>query len=112
MAGLLIYTASADADGTLGGLARQGRADALTATLTDGLRNLEWCSSDPLCIEGRASLSHQLNLAACHACMLASETSCEEFNVLLDRALLVGTPTKRHLGFFHDYLDALANEGL
>jgi hypothetical protein len=112
MAGLLIYTASADADGTLGGLARQGRTEALMATLTDGLRNLEWCSSDPLCIEGRASLSHQLNLAACHACMLASETSCEEFNVLLDRALLVGTPTKRHLGFFRDYLDADANEGL
>lgn len=112
MAGLLIYTASADADGTLGGLARQGRADALLATLSDALRGLSWCSSDPLCIEGRASLSHQLNLAACHACMLASETSCEEFNILLDRALLVGTPSKPHVGFFRSFLDGLDNEGL
>jgi hypothetical protein len=102
MAGVLLYTASPDSDGTLGGLARQGQAANLARAVEGALASLTWCSSDPLCIDGRASLSHQLNGAACHACMLASETSCEEFNYMLDRATLVGTPADREVGFFAD----------
>ncbi len=104
MAGLLIFTSSPDADGTLGGLARQGETTRIVGVFEDALASMAWCSSDPLCIEGVHSLSAPANGAACHACLLASETSCEEFNSLLDRALLVGTPTKPKLGFFRDYL--------
>jgi len=107
MGALLIYTASADSDGTLGGLARQGRPENLASAFERAIRSLSWCSSDPLCIESRISLSHQLNGAACHACLLASETSCEEFNILLDRALLVGAPSRPELGFFRDYLSVI-----
>ncbi|CAN0573271.1 unnamed protein product, partial [Laminaria digitata] len=107
-----LYTASPDADGTLGGLARRGRTDEMADTFKGALENLRWCSSDPLCIEGRTSLSHQLNGAACHACMLASETTCEEFNLLLDRALLVGAPKAPELGYFWEYLRLVDNEGL
>jgi hypothetical protein len=42
-----------------------------------------------------------INLAACHACVLLPETSCERNNTLLDRALLVGTPEEPSIGFFH-----------
>jgi hypothetical protein len=105
MAGVLIYTASPDSDGTLGGLARQGQPDALAGAIIGAIASMAWCSSDPLCIEGRSSLSHQLNKAACHACLLASETSCEEFNYMLDRASLVGTTTNRSVGFFSEVLE-------
>jgi hypothetical protein len=63
-----------------------------------------WYSSDHLCIEGAHARSEPANGAACHACLLAAETSCEEFNTFLDRALLVGTPAQPELGFFEDYL--------
>jgi uncharacterized protein DUF1998 len=108
MAGLLIYTSSPDADGTLGGLARQGEPANLVGIIEDALTNMKWCSSDPLCIHGIHALSEAANGAACHSCLLASETSCEEFNVFLDRATLVGTPTVPEMGFFRDYVDALA----
>lgn len=104
MAGLLIFTSSPDADGTLGGLSRQGEHQNIVAVFEDALRSMAWCSSDPLCIEGIHSLSAPVNGSACHACLLASETSCEEFNSFLDRALLIGTPRNPELGFFRDYL--------
>jgi hypothetical protein len=47
-----------------------------------------------------------LNLAACHACVMLPETSCEHNNVLLDRALLVGTPEDPTLGFFAALLES------
>lgn len=107
MAGLLIYTASPDVDGTLGGLAAQGEPDRLVRILDAGLQALRWCSSDPLCIEQKISASHGQNGAACHSCMLVAETSCEHFNYLLDRALLVGTPEDPSIGYFQGLLDAL-----
>jgi len=99
-AGALIYTATTNADGTLGGLVRQGRPDLFGKSLQAVIENATWCSSDPLCIESAGQGVDALNLAACHACAIASETSCEHRNVLLDRALVVGTPGKPEAGFF------------
>ncbi len=93
--GVLIHTDSPDSEGTLGGLVRQGTPDRLRDTLVGMLRDARWCSSDPVCITGTMTLSTPRNGAACHACLLAPETSCEHFNTLLDRALLVGTPDAR-----------------
>lgn len=104
MGGLLVFTSSPDADGTLGGLARQGESRNVVRVFEDALAAMTWCSSDPLCIEGVHSMSDPVNGAACHACLLASETSCEDFNSFLDRAFLVGTPTAPELGYFSDYL--------
>lgn len=92
MCGVLIYTAAPDADGTLGGLVRQGRPDRLEPLLRAAVERSRWCASDPLCMSGVASLSDGLNGAACHACAMAPETSCETFNRFLDRALLIGLP--------------------
>lgn len=100
MCGLLIFTATPDADGTLGGLVRQGLPHRLEELIINGLRSMQWCSSDPLCIQGMTSVSEAFNLAACHSCLLAPETSCEEFNRFLDRAMLIGHPDYPGTGFF------------
>jgi len=102
--GVLLYTATASADGTLGGLVRQGEPANLDKLMGSALENARWCSSDPLCIESEGQGVDALNLSACHACSLVSETSCEQRNLLLDRALLVGTPDEPEIGFFHEFL--------
>jgi hypothetical protein len=107
MAGFLVFTSSPDADGTLGGLARQGEAANIVRVFEDALSSMTWCSSDPLCIEGIHARTEPANGAACHACLLAAETSCEDFNSFLDRALLVGTPSQPELGYFEEYLREL-----
>lgn len=104
-AGLLVYTAAGDAEGTLGGLARQGEPPRLVRTLLNALQNAVWCSSDPLCRESKGQGFGSLNLAACHACTLASETSCVYSNVLLDRMMAIGTP-ELPIGYFSDPLTA------
>jgi hypothetical protein len=99
--GFLVYTAAPDSDGTLGGLARQGKAARFVSVLTGALAAQRWCSSDPLCIADRHSFSETAIGAACHSCLLVSETSCEEFNRLLDRQALIGAPTDPSVGYFH-----------
>ncbi|MEU0130545.1 DUF1998 domain-containing protein [Streptomyces sp. NPDC006289] len=100
MAGVLIYTATSDSAGSLGGVVAQGEPDRLARTLRAALHRASWCSNDPLCMESETSGADSLNVAACHACMLLPETSCENNNILLDRAALVGTPDGRAPGFF------------
>jgi len=90
MAGVLIFTADGDSEGTLGGLVRQGEPDKLPAVILRALHAASWCSGDPLCRESVNQGMAGLNRAACHACLLVSETSCELANALLDRRLLVG----------------------
>lgn len=98
-AALLIYTATTDSEGSLGGLVRQARPENLGLLVLSALEEASWCSSDPLCIESRGQGYESLNLAACHACALLPETSCEHFNRLLDRAMVVGIPGD-DIGFF------------
>ncbi|MFG2420456.1 DrmB family protein [Streptomyces sp. NPDC048448] len=100
MAGVLIYTATSDSAGSLGGLVAQGEPAPLDRTIRSAVRRAEWCSSDPLCMETEVSGAGGTNLAACHACVMLPETSCEHNNILLDRALLVGTPEDPGLGYF------------
>lgn len=104
MSGLLLYTASGDSEGTLGGLVRQGEPGNLDRTIRGALVNAAICSSDPLCIESEGQGTSGLNLAACHACGLLPETSCEEGNLLLDRVLVLGTPEKTDVGYFSELL--------
>jgi hypothetical protein len=99
MAGLLIYTAAGDSDGTLGGLVRQGEPDRFSITVDRALDRLSWCSSDPVCIESTGQGNENANLAACHGCLLVPETSCEHGNRFLDRGLIVGTLAPPQIGF-------------
>ncbi|MCZ2523862.1 DrmB family protein [Streptomyces sp. NPDC059506] len=100
MAGILIYTATSDSAGSLGGIVAQGEPGNLAGTLEAALDRAGWCSSDPLCMESEATGADSLNLAACHACVLLPETSCETNNSFLDRAMLVGNEEAGIRSFF------------
>jgi hypothetical protein len=99
---LLIYTADGDSDGTLGGLVRLAEPKRLGQIFDGALSAAAWCSSDPVCQEvgRRGQGPDSCNLAACHSCAMVPETSCENFNKLLDRGLVIGTIEDPSLGFF------------
>jgi hypothetical protein len=102
MNGILIYTSSSDAEGTLGGLVNHGQPGKLEDLIRMGLEKAKWCSSDPLCIETEGGQGFMgVNLAACHSCCMLPESCCENMNRFLDRALLVGTINKPNLGFIN-----------
>lgn len=103
MAGILIYTTSSDSDGSLGGLVKQGRTQNFKKILERTIENMAWCSTDPLCIEREQSGYRNLNLAACHACTLLPETSCELRNILLDRAAIRGKLDNLEIGFLKEF---------
>ena len=89
-AGILIYTASSDSDGTLGGLASLAEPEQLEVLVVESLKASRWCSSDPLCISRELDTFVLGSLASCHNCTLVPETTCGYFNRFLDRALLFG----------------------
>lgn len=99
-AGILIYTAAADSDGTLGGLVDLGKPENLGRLLEQALSRSKICSSDPLCSEHDPEKDRSLHAAACHACSLVAETSCERGNRYLDRSLLVPTLERIDAAFF------------
>ena len=101
MAGVLIYTAAPDSEGTLGGLVNLGLPDVLGRHVRDALEAMRLCASDPLCAEHQPV--HQgttLHGAACHACLFVPETSCERGNKYLDRSLLIDTLASSGRAFF------------
>jgi hypothetical protein len=100
MAGILLYTAAADSDGTLGGLVELGKPENLGSLIDNALNRATICSSDPLCSEHNPSEDRSLHSASCHACTFVAETSCERGNRYLDRALLVSTFECADAAFF------------
>lgn len=100
MAGILLYTSSSDSDGSLGGLVRNALPETFERIFRNLLQEASWCASDPICTESKAQGYDSLNYAACHACTLPPETSCEIRNCLLDRGAVVGSLSDRSRGFF------------
>ena len=99
--GILLYTASPDAEGTLGGLVQQARH--LEDHLSYALRMGALCSNDPICAHhapGKSMEERWLHGAACHGCALVAETSCEMRNDYLDRALVVPVLSVPNAAFF------------
>jgi hypothetical protein len=99
--GILLYTGSPDAEGTLGGLVQQGRH--IEEHLAYSLRLGSLCSNDPICaqhVPGESIESRWLHGAACHGCTLVAETCCEMRNDYLDRALVVPTVATPGTAFF------------
>ena len=102
--GILLYTGTPDAEGTLGGLVQQGRH--IESHLADALRTAALCSNDPICAQHTPDAnaarreSRLLHGAACHACSLIAETSCEMRNDFLDRALVVPVLGLEDAAFF------------
>ena len=101
MAGVLIYTAAPDSEGTLGGLVSLGEPAVLERHLNQALASTRLCSSDPLCAEHHPGEEEtSVHGASCHACLFAPETSCERGNKYLDRTVLVPTVDKEKFAFF------------
>ena len=103
MAGILLYTAAGDSEGTLGGLVSLGKPDRFSTILSRALQRAQWCSADPICMESSergGQGPRSTNYAACHGCALLPETACENGNHLLDRTVLIGKPGQEGLGFF------------
>lgn len=100
--GILIFTGASDADGTLGGLVHAARN--FKRHLTQAIEMARLCSNDPVC-SGQGEPPHmdpRLSGAACHGCVLVSETSCEQQNDFLDRSLVVATIGRHGAEFFRD----------
>jgi hypothetical protein len=101
--GILLYTASPDAEGTLGGLVET--ADRMDRYLRTAVELGQLCSNDPVCAQHQPdSLQEEryLHGAACHGCLLLAESSCERRNDFLDRALVVPTVDSDGAAFFED----------
>jgi hypothetical protein len=101
MAGILVYTATPDSEGSLGGLVEMAKPDKLGPVIRRALEASMLCANDPLCAD-REGVMHgsALNGAACHACLLVSETACELGNFHLDRSVLLGTLSGDDIAFF------------
>ncbi len=99
--GLLLYPASPDADGPLGGLVSQARH--IETHLAHALRTGALCSNDPICAQhtpGDSLDERWLQGAACHGCALIAETSCEMRYDYLARAVVVPTLATADAAFF------------
>jgi hypothetical protein len=101
--GMLLYTASPDAEGTLGGLVEA--ADRIDQHLRHALDLGRLCANDPVCAHHEPDNVEEERLllgAACHGCVLLAESSCERRNDFLDRALVVPTVDDSDAAFFRD----------
>jgi hypothetical protein len=99
--GILLYTGTSDAEGTMGGLVQAGRQIARHLKAAIDLGRL--CSNDPVCAQHAPENQHEcrfLHGAACHGCLLIAETSCEQHNDFLDRALVISTVDGNGAEFF------------
>lgn len=90
MAGILVYVAVADTEGSLGGLVRQAEPESFLRILTTAVESSRWCSFDPVCRERVHHGPGRLNRAACHGCALVPEPACAYNNMMLDRAFVTG----------------------
>jgi hypothetical protein len=95
--GILIYTATAGNQGTLGGLVEVTRR--FVQIVRSALERERLCSGDPVCADHDPATADD-DGAACHGCLLVAETSCEARNLFLDRAMMVDTVGQTGAGFF------------
>ena len=99
--GILLYTGTPDAEGTLGGLIEAGKN--IARHLQSALELGRLCSNDPVCAQHEPQNPHEIRFlhgAACHGCLLVAETSCEQHNDFLDRSLAISTVEALGAEFF------------
>ena len=90
--GILLLTSTAGSEGTLGGLVDAGQR--IESYLERAFERAQLCSNDPFCSEHDPNHPYDIRPthgAACHGCELIAETSCEQRNEFLDRALVSRT---------------------
>ncbi len=101
MSGILLYTGSADKEGSLGGLVELGYINKLLELMQDAFREALLCTNDPECMNHMPA-GDNANGAACHSCCMISETACENGNRMLDRGLVVPITNREDQSYFKD----------
>lgn len=111
MAGILLYTGSADKEGSLGGLVELGSISQLTGIMRDAFQEALVCTNDPECMSNMPAGKNS-NGAACHSCCMVSETACENGNRMLDRGLVVPIPGREDNAYFRELVNDLCQVDL
>ncbi len=106
MSGILLYTGSADKEGSLGGLVELGNIDRLLPLIRDAFQEALLCTNDPECMSHYPAGSNS-NGAACHSCCMISETACENGNRMLDRGLVVPVSGRETQAYFRELVSDL-----
>ncbi len=106
MSGVLLYTGSADKEGSLGGLVELGNVDKLIVVIQEAFREALLCTNDPEC-SNNIPAGNNSNGAACHSCSMISETACENGNRMLDRGFVVPIEGREEQSFFKDLVEEL-----
>ena len=107
-AGILLYTGTPGSEGTLGGLVEVGRE--ILEHMKKIPQYFGLCSNDPICAQHKpdhTSSDRFQEGAACHACLLIAEPSCERMNRDLDRTLVVPTVENKDAAFLGQWFDDL-----
>lgn len=106
MAGILLYTGSADKEGSLGGLVELGYINRLVPMMKDAFQEALLCTNDPECMNNIPA-GNNSNGAACHSCSMISETACENGNRMLDRGLVVPIADRENEAYFKELVSEL-----
>lgn len=106
MTGILLYTGSADKEGSLGGLVELGTVEKLVRLMGDAFQEALLCTNDPECMNNMPA-GNNSNGAACHSCCMISETACENGNRMLDRGLVVPIASRENEAFFKELVSEL-----
>lgn len=106
MNGILLYTGSADKEGSLGGLVELGTTNKLMVLMRDAFQEALLCTNDPECLNNTPA-GNNSNGAACHSCCMVSETACENGNRMLDRGLVVPIANREPQAYFKELVEEL-----
>ena len=106
MSGILLYTGSADKEGSLGGLVELGNINQLNVLMRDAFQEALLCTNDPECLNNIPA-GNNSNGAACHSCCMISETACENGNRMLDRGLIVPIVGREEQAYFRKLVNEL-----
>lgn len=106
MSGVLLYTGSADKEGSLGGLVELGNIDQLIVLMKDAFQEALVCTNDPECLNN-VPAGNNSNGAACHSCCMISETAYENGNRMLDRGLIVPIDGRENQSYFKTLVEEL-----
>ncbi len=101
--GVLLYTSTADSQGSLGGLISQAQdLEVLKEHILTITESAKYCSQDPLCGMHNPELTRKPWGASCHSCTHIPETSCEALmNRFLDRHTISGNMREKK-GYFEE----------
>lgn len=106
MSGILLYTGSADKEGSLGGLVELGNYSNLLPLMQSAFQEALLCTNDPECMNHYPA-GNNSNGAACHSCCMISETACENGNRMLDRGLVVPVAGRESQAYFRKLVSEL-----